>query len=117
MNFVHDSLILQIIQLHFSLCWISMAPLEHTIQVSENYCPFFITCKDNSTNWEGCITYGVCTCCLFLKNERDVVPTYYKCKISTTLTPHDLHILSSLTHLSHSLQQVKPKGPKTWCKI
>ncbi len=35
-----------------------------------------------------------------------------RCKIPPTLTPHDLHIFSSLTRSSHSLQQVKPMVPK-----
>jgi hypothetical protein len=37
------------------------------------------------------------------------VPTC-RCKIRPTLVPHDLHIFSSLTCSSHSLQQEKPKG-------
>lgn len=63
----------------------SMAPFEHIIQVSENYCPYL---------WGGQITYihRVCTCNLFFKNEKDVMPTF-RCKIPSTFPPHDLHIV------------------------
>jgi hypothetical protein len=86
-----------------------MAPFEHTIQVSENYCPYL---------WRGQITYirGVCTRNLFLKNEKDVMPTF-RCKILPTFPPHDLHIVHE--HISLILcngwsPNVK-NIPKTWC--
>jgi hypothetical protein len=84
-------------------CWISVVRFEYTIQVSENYCPYL---------W-GKITYthGVCTCNLFLKNKKDVMPIF-RCKTPPTILSDDLHIFSSWTHSSHSLQWIKSKCEK-----
>jgi hypothetical protein len=86
-----------------SLCWVSMFPFEYTIQVSENYCPYL---------WRQIIyTHDDCTCSLFFENEKDIMPIF-RCKIPPTILFHDLHIFSSWTHTSHSLQRVKSKCEK-----
>ncbi len=74
-----------------------MVPFERIIQVTENYYPYLsgqqITC-----------THGVCTCNLFLKNERDVIflgvksLPFFHCMIYIFLVHEHIPLILCIPH-------------------